>query len=364
MLIGKIKILFLIALVFLSDSFASATTTTAISNNVAGMRQLSPANIVQQYPGAAPYYGPSICQQQLSNFQAQMGPGYSCTCPQNAQTPVCTPICSALLPTYQQNAGAQYNCTCPSANVIPVCTKLSCGQLLAQYQAQYPYPAYTCSCPSGSGSSTQPACSSNPTCAQMLYSFQAGYGPNYTCSCPSCSGSPTDSQCYATPTCNPIVKSCTFNLSSTTRYGTFWSCSGTQIGNNLSYSCNDSGGTSLGSAISTVYTYSGYLTPGQCQTWSVPWLSCQDWMGVYNNPYPGWVDPNNGVCNYNGAPSCNYNYNPQGVTGGTWGGSAMDKYCPNGTGSLWGQANNPVCWTGSQLSIGAADGEVFSSSCN
>ena len=64
---------------------AHATSTTTISNNIAGMRQLTPANIVQQYPGAAPYYGPSMCQQQLNNFQAQMGPGYSCACPAGAR---------------------------------------------------------------------------------------------------------------------------------------------------------------------------------------------------------------------------------------------------------------------------------------
>lgn len=180
----------LIAILFMAlvaAGAAQATTKATISSNVNGMRQLSPSNIVQQYPGAAPYYGPSICQQQLSNFQQQMGPGYACQCPQGAQTPVCTPVCSTLLPTYQQQAGPTYACACPVANQAPVCTPIPCSGLLSYYQGQYP--GYICTCPVGAAT---PQCVlPPPTCAQLLPTYQAQYqaqqgaGVPITCSCPN-----------------------------------------------------------------------------------------------------------------------------------------------------------------------------------
>lgn len=347
----------------LIPALSFAATTGRISDNVNGMRQLTQDNIVRQYPGAAPYYGPSNCQQQLSNFQGQMGPGYSCACPNLNANPVCTPICSVLQPQYQQQAGPQYACSCPAPNVTPVCTKLNCGQLLSQYQMQYPYPQYTCSCPAGSGAATQPTCTSNPTCAQLLPQVQAGYGANYACSCPTCSG-PSDPNCYAGPSCTPIVKQCYFHLSNTTKYNTTWSCTGTQTGNNLSYSCTDGGATNSG-PLTIVYTYTGTLSPGQCNYWYVPWISCKSWIGIYAGPPAGWPDPNSGTCNLSGTTSCYFNYNPGGYTGGTYMNSSADKFCPNGSGdSAWGEAINPVCWDGSNISFTAADAETFTAGCS
>ena len=177
-----------VALVCVLDSVAAhATSTATISSNVNGMRQLSGSNVVQQYPGAAPYYGPSICQQQLSNFQAQMGAGYSCACPQGAQTPVCTPVCSTLLPSYQQSAGPTYSCACPVADQVPVCTPIPCSGLLNYYQGLHP--GDTCTCPAGA---SLPQCvAPPPTCSQLLASYQQQYqaqqgaGVPVTCSCPN-----------------------------------------------------------------------------------------------------------------------------------------------------------------------------------
>ena len=56
----------------------------------------------------------------------------------------------------------------------------TCTVYLAQYEAQYPAPQYTCSCPNASG---KPVCTL--VCPTLLASYQAQYGPNYTCSCPS-----------------------------------------------------------------------------------------------------------------------------------------------------------------------------------
>ena len=339
-----------------------AATPSRISNNVGGMRQLTPANIVRQYPGSAPYYGPTECQQQLSNFQGQMGAGYSCVCPNPEGTPVCTPICTVLQPMYQQQAGVQYSCSCPAPNVVPVCAKLDCGQLLSQYQVEYPSPEYNCQCPSGSGSMTPPSCAANPTCAQMLPGVQAGYGANYTCSCSTCS-SASDPGCYAAPSCSAIVKSCTFNLQNTTIYNTTWTCTGTQTGNNIAYSCTDGNTASAasGGAIGNAYVYNGSLTPGQCTTWAVPWISCTQW--VTDAPPNGCATANSCACGYGGAWACAYNYNPFGTVGGSAMDSAADTICGSANSAYWGIAFNKICWDGANLSFTAADSQVFTSAC-
>lgn len=178
-----VKILVLLAS-FLCAA-AMATTVQELSNNVNGMRQLGRGNIVQQWPGAAPYYGPNQCQQQLANFQAQAGPGYACSCPTDATSPVCTPICSVLLPSYQDQAGPTMSCACPAENQVPVCTPLSCEALIPYYSQQNP--GATCSCPVNAAT---PVCvMPPPTCAQLLPSYQAQYqsqNPSapVTCSCP------------------------------------------------------------------------------------------------------------------------------------------------------------------------------------
>ncbi len=72
---------------------AHATTIDQISSNVNGMRQLTSANIVQQYPGAAPYYGPAVCQQTLAHVEAALqafDPAYTCSCPDPKAPPVCS----------------------------------------------------------------------------------------------------------------------------------------------------------------------------------------------------------------------------------------------------------------------------------
>lgn len=356
------KLIFIPLLIFCFYGLSYAATTGRISDNVNGMRQLTDANIVRQYPGAAPYYGPSNCQQQLSNFQGQMGPGYSCACPDLNANPVCTPICSVLQPQYQQQAGPQYSCTCPAPNVTPVCTKLNCGQLLTQYQMQYPYPQYSCQCAAGSGSSTTPTCTANPTCSQLLPQVQAGYGQNYACSCPTCSGG-NDPNCYAGPSCTAIVKSCSFNLNNTTKYNTTWTCTGTQTGNNISYTCTDgsTASASAGGSIGGAYYYTGSLYPGQCQSWNVPWISCQQW--ITDAPPNGCPTPNSCACGTRGAWACAYNYNPYGTVGGTYMNSVADSQCGSANASIWGIAFNVICWNGNSLSFTAADSEVFSSAC-
>jgi hypothetical protein len=73
-------------------TLAHATSVDAISGNINAMRQLPPSNIVQRLPGAAPYYGPSICQQQLPAIEASLtsfDPAYTCTCSDPKKPPVC-----------------------------------------------------------------------------------------------------------------------------------------------------------------------------------------------------------------------------------------------------------------------------------
>lgn len=90
---------------------ADATSVDAISRNVNGMRQLSPANIVTQYPGAAPYYGPAMCEQELPVMEATVtafDPAYTCSC----ATPQSAPSCSG--PAHQPPAAS-----CPSTVATP-----------------------------------------------------------------------------------------------------------------------------------------------------------------------------------------------------------------------------------------------------
>jgi hypothetical protein len=169
-----------------------ATSVQQISNNVNAMRQLTPDHLVQQYPGSAPYYGPSACNRLLPNFSATAGVGYSCACPPNAASPVCTPDCATLLPIFQKTAGSTYTCACPVANQTPVCTVQTCSDLLANDQAQAG-PSFTCACPTGS---TTPVCTR--TCGSQLTSYQTQAGSNYACSCPNGSTATTN------PVCVPV----------------------------------------------------------------------------------------------------------------------------------------------------------------
>jgi len=76
----------------LAASRSQATSVDTISGNINAMRQLTPANIVQRLPGTAPYYGPSICQQQLKAMEARLAafdPAYTCTCPDQNKPPKC-----------------------------------------------------------------------------------------------------------------------------------------------------------------------------------------------------------------------------------------------------------------------------------
>ena len=74
-------------------TFAHATTVDTISGNVNDMRQLTPDNIVRRIPGAAPYYGPAMCQQLLPFYEKNLtafDPAYTCTCPSQKQPPACS----------------------------------------------------------------------------------------------------------------------------------------------------------------------------------------------------------------------------------------------------------------------------------
>jgi hypothetical protein len=203
---------------------AHATSVDLISSNVNGMRQLTAANIVQRGPGIAPYYGPSSCAQELPGYEANMGAGYTCSCPNGASTPVCTPDCSALLASYQQKAGQLYSCTCPAPNQVPACAQLNCGGLLSAYAAEFPSPQYSCSCPSGASAAVAPTCQSTQTCQSQLSHASATAGANYSCSCASCSG-PNDPNCYVQPSCVYVPPTCGDQLSQfQAQYGSNFVC--------------------------------------------------------------------------------------------------------------------------------------------
>ncbi len=165
---------------------AHAVTVSTISSNVNGMRQLTTANIVQRGPGVAPYYGPSVCQQQLGPTLATLqafDPAYTCSCPKQTQPPVCsgpahyqtaTTSCTPETPSGGANNAPQdfaINEVIPGLQPVNNCTTQ--GGCTTTYTPA----GMTCTYPPGSNASvasTGASCASVGASAAWLSS--RGYG--------------------------------------------------------------------------------------------------------------------------------------------------------------------------------------------
>lgn len=156
---------------------AHATSVDAISGNVNAMRQLSQSNIVQRLPGTAPYYGPSICQQQLQAMEASLtafDPAYTCTCTSQNKPPSCqgpahyatatttcapeTPFGTSVAPPMggpnPQPQDWAVNQAIPGVQAVQTCTgQGGCSTSYTPAGVTCPYPANSAAAVSSSGAS-------------------------------------------------------------------------------------------------------------------------------------------------------------------------------------------------------------------
>lgn len=179
---------------------AHAVTVDTISSNINGMRQLTTDNIVQRGPGVAPYYGPSVCQQQLGPTLTALqafDPAYTCSCPKQTQPPVCsgpahyptaTTSCTPETPFGGANDVPQdfgLNVAIPGLQPVQTCT----GQ--GGCSTSYTNPGMTCSYPPNSNAAVSSAgVSCSAAGATSAWLAQQGYG-TYQSSCANyggCSG--------------------------------------------------------------------------------------------------------------------------------------------------------------------------------